>query len=79
MPGLVDSSVKKRKRTDAAAVAKPSSKSKKLKAVKNADDGKFVAANLVEMEDPSVRSETCLWDAELQGEISNQLPISSLI
>nr|XP_010937028.1 uncharacterized protein LOC105056509 [Elaeis guineensis] len=47
--------------------------------VKNADDGKFVAANLVEMEDPSVRSETCLWDAELQGEISNQLPISSLI
>ncbi|KAG1347632.1 hypothetical protein COCNU_06G014610 [Cocos nucifera] len=45
----------------------------------NADDGNFVAAYLVEMEDASVRNEACLWDAELQGEISNQQPFSSLI
>ncbi|XP_008810966.2 uncharacterized protein LOC103722262 isoform X2 [Phoenix dactylifera] len=47
--------------------------------VKDADDGKCMAANLVEMEDLSVPSETCLWDAELQGERRNQQPFSSLI
>lgn len=57
MPGLVDSAAKKRKRTDAAAVAKPSSKSKKIKAVtKHQDDEQDAQAQMLLLEQQILES-----------------------